>query len=78
MLPTVTRIFPHKVDLSLQNATWAPAEKFHQLETEERVDSKLHLELDAKFQSASLDVLFFTFAVNEVGISFLLTFVKHS
>lgn len=66
------------VGLSLQKPTRAPIEKFHPLETEGQVNSKLQLELDAKFQSASLDVLFFAFAINEARISFLLTVFKHN
>lgn len=52
MLATMSQTLPHVVELSLQKPTRAPVEKFHPLETEGQVDSKLHLELDAKFQSA--------------------------
>ena len=69
---------PTRGELSLQKPTRAPVEKFHPLETEGQVDSKLHLELDAKFQSASLDVLFFVFDINEGRICLLLTVFKHN
>lgn len=74
----MSQTLPHVVELSLQKPTRAPVEKFHPLETEGQVDSKLHLELDAKFQSASLDVLFFAFDINEARICFLLTVFKHN